>query len=258
MTLPSLFLAHGAPDLPFSRTPARAFTEGLGARYPDLRAILVISAHWEDRVNTIGIAPHPETIHDFGAFDPALYNLRYPARTDPAVIDEVAAALTAAGVPHARDGRRGYDHGVWIPLLLAFPQAEVPVIQLSLRHCASARENFALGQALAPLREQGVLIIGSGATVHNLRGIGREGSSPPDWARAFDNWIVQGVTRGDAETLLSFPQAPAEARLAHPTPEHLMPLYVAMGAGGGQGEVLHRSFSWGSIGMTSFAFGAAA
>ncbi|MFD1810252.1 DODA-type extradiol aromatic ring-opening family dioxygenase [Gemmobacter lanyuensis] len=127
----------------------------MGARYPDLRAILVISAHWEDRVNTIGIAPHPETIHDFGGFDPALYNLRYPARTDPAVIDEVAAALTAAGVPHARDGRRGYDHGVWIPLLLAFPQAEVPVIQLSLRHGASARENFALGQALAPLREQG-------------------------------------------------------------------------------------------------------
>ena len=258
MTLPSLFLAHGAPDLPFSRTPARAFTAALGNRYPGLRAILVISAHWEDRVNTIGTAPMPETIHDFGGFDRALYQLRYPARTDAAVIDEVDAALTAAGVPHARDPRRGYDHGVWIPLLLAFPKAEVPVIQLSLRYGATARENFALGQALAPLREKGVLIIGSGATVHNLRAIGREGSPAPDWAQAFDAWIVQGVIGGDVETLLAFPQAPAEARVAHPTPEHLMPLYAAMGAGGGKGEVLHRSFSWGSIGMTSFAFGAAA
>jgi 4,5-DOPA dioxygenase extradiol len=255
MTLPSLFLAHGAPDLPYSPTPARAFTEGLGTQYPGLRAILVISAHWEARLPTIGTAPSPETIYDFGGFDDRLYSLTYPARTSAEVIAEVAQALDAAGIAHAEDPDRGYDHGVWIPLKLAFPQADVPVIQLSLRRGAPAAENFAMGQALALLRDKGVLIIGSGTTVHNLRMIAREGTPAPDWARAFDDWIVSGVEAGETNRLLRFPAEPAAARQAHPTPEHLMPLYVALGAGGGRGRALHRSFSWGSISMTSFAFG---
>lgn len=258
MTLPALFIAHGAPDLPLSGTPARAFTESLGKRFAGARAILVISAHWEARVPTIGTAAAPETVHDFGGFDERLYSLRYPARTSREVIAEVAAALDAAGIPHGEDAARGYDHGVWIPLMLAFPKADVPVIQLSLRRGATAAENVALGRALAPLREKGVLIVGSGSTVHNLRAIAREGSAAPGWARAFDDWIVSAVEAGDVETLARFPSEPAEARMAHPTVEHLMPLYVALGAGGGKGEVLHRSFSWGSIGMTSFAFGGSA
>jgi 4,5-DOPA dioxygenase extradiol len=257
MTLPSLFVAHGAPDLPYSSTPARAFTASLGARYPALRAILVISAHWEARMPTIGTAPAPETIHDFGGFDDRLYSLTYPARTSAPVIAEVSQALEAAGIPHATDAGRGYDHGVWIPLLLAFPKADVPVIQLSLRRGASAAENYAMGQALAPLRDKGVLIVGSGATVHNLRMIAREGTPAPEWARAFDDWIVSAVETGQTDRLLGFPAEPQGARQAHPTPEHLMPLYVALGAGGGRGRALHRSFSWGSIGMTSFAFGEA-
>ncbi len=199
MTLPSLFLAHGAPDLPYSHTPARAFTESLGASYPGLRAILVISAHWEARLPTIGTAPAPETIYDFGGFDDRLYSLTYPAHTSASVIAEVAQALDAAGIPHAEDPARGYDHGVWIPLLLAFPKADVLVIQLSLRRGASAAENYAMGKALAPLRDKGVLIVGSGATVHNLRLIAREGTPAPDWARAFDDWIVSGVEDGDTE-----------------------------------------------------------
>jgi 4,5-DOPA dioxygenase extradiol len=255
MTLPSLFLAHGAPDLPYSDTPARAFTQTLGARYPGLRAILIISAHWEARLPTIGTAPAPETIYDFGGFDDRLYSLTYPARTSAPVIAEVAAALDAAGIAHAKDPGRGYDHGVWIPLMLAFPKADVPVIQLSLRRGASAAENYAMGQALAPLRDKGMLIVGSGATVHNLYQIAREGTPAPDWARAFDDWIVSGAEAGDTDRLLSFPAEPQGARQAHPTPEHLMPLFVALGAGGGKGRALHRSFSWGSIGMTSFAFG---
>jgi 4,5-DOPA dioxygenase extradiol len=255
MTLPSLFLAHGAPDLPFSTTPARAFIETVGQRFVGLRAILVISAHWEARVTTIGTAANPETIHDFGGFDRRLYSLTYPAHPSAAVIFEVAQALAAAGIPHAEDAQRGYDHGVWIPLMLAFPKADVPVIQLSLRHGALAAENYAIGQALAPLRDTGVLIVGSGATVHNLRALAREGSPAPDWARAFDDWIVRAVEAGDVDQLVQFPAAPATALSAHPTPEHLMPLFVALGAGGGKGTVLHRSFSWGSVGMTSFAFG---
>jgi 4,5-DOPA dioxygenase extradiol len=255
MSLPSLFLAHGAPDLPFSPTPARAFTQNLGAHYPGVRAIIVISAHWEARVPTIGTAPAPETIYDFGGFDDRLYSLTYPARTSTKVIAEVAQALNAAGIAYAEDPNRGYDHGVWIPLMLAFPKADIPVVQLSLRRGASAAENFAMGQALAPLRDKGVLIVGSGATVHNLRMIAREGTPAPDWARAFDDWIVSGVETGKTDQLLGFPAEPQGARQAHPTPEHLMPLYVALGAGGGTGHAIHRSFSYGSIGMTSFAFG---
>jgi 4,5-DOPA dioxygenase extradiol len=254
MTLPSLFLAHGAPDLPLSSTPAHGFTESVGQRYPAAKAILVISAHWEAQVPTIGTAAAPETVYDFGGFDERLYSLTYPARTSAAVVGMVAQALTAADIAYAEDAARGYDHGVWIPLLLAFPKADLPVVQLSLRRGASAAENYALGQALAPLRDQGVLIIGSGSTVHNLRALTREGSTPPDWARAFDDWIVAGVQQGDVAGLVQFPAAPATARMAHPTPEHLMPFYVAFGAGGGRGAVIHRSFSWGSIGMTSFAF----
>lgn len=255
MTLPSLFLAHGAPDLPFSSTPAHAFTETLGQHFAGLRAILVISAHWEARMVTIGTAPTPETIYDFGGFDDRLYSLTYPAKTSADVIAELDEALALAGIPHAKDPARGYDHGVWIPLMLAFPKADVPVIQLSLHRGASAAENYALGQALAPLRDKGVLIVGSGATVHNLRALAREGSPAPEWARAFDNWVVAAVENADVEHLLQFPAEPANARQAHPTPEHLMPLYVALGAGGGRGRAIHRSFSWGSISMTSFAFG---
>lgn len=254
MTLPTLFIAHGAPDLPLSGTPARAFTQSLGACFPKLEAILVISAHWEARVPTLGTAAAPDTVHDFGGFDERLYDLRYPARTSPKVIAEIAAALKEAGIAYSEDPRRGYDHGVWIPLLLAFPKADVPVIQLSLRHGASAEENMALGRALAPLREKGVLIVGSGATVHNLRALAREGSPAPDWARAVDDGIVAAIESGDTASLLKLPETQI-GRIAHPTPEHLMPLYVALGAGGGRGRALHRSFSWGSISMTSFAFG---
>ena len=254
MTLPALFIAHGAPDLPLSTTPARAFTEALGQRYAGVKAILVISAHWEARVPTIGTAAAPETVYDFGGFDDRLYSMRYPARTSANVVVEVAAALKAAGIDYAEDARRGYDHGVWIPLMLAFPKADVPVVQLSLRHGASAAENVALGKALAPLRDKGVLIVGSGAIVHNLRAIAREGTPAPDWARAVDDYIVTAIETGDEAALLKVLDTQG-GRIAHPTPEHLMPLFVALGAGGGVGHALHRSFSWGSISMTSFAFG---
>ena len=254
MSLPALFIAHGAPDLPLSTTPARAFTEALGQRYSGVKAILVISAHWEARVPTIGTASAPETIYDFGGFDDRLYSMRYPARTSAEVVSEVAAALKAAGIAYAEDAHRGYDHGVWIPLMLAFPKADVPVVQLSLRHGASAAENVALGKALAPLRDKGVLIVGSGAIVHNLRAIAREGTPAPDWAKAVDDFIVTAIETGDEASLLKVLETQG-GRIAHPTPEHLMPLFVALGAGGGAGHAIHRSFSWGSISMTSFAFG---
>ncbi len=254
-TLPALFLGHGAPDLVISETPAKTFLESLAMNYPGVRAILAISAHWEARVNTVGSGATPPTIHDFGGFDPMLYTLSYPARTTPDLIKRVDALLDKADIPRAADPSRGYDHGVWIPLMIAYPAADIPVVQLSLRHGASAAENLLLGRALAPLRDEGVLIVGSGATVHNLRRIGYEGTPPPDFADAFNNWVIKGATSGDVAALARFPDGAPNAHLAHPTPEHLMPFYVALGAGGGRGSVIHQSFSWGSIAMTSFEFG---
>jgi 4,5-DOPA dioxygenase extradiol len=256
MTLPSLFVSHGAPDLPFSPIAARDFTRDLGRRYPDLRGIVIVSAHWEAARPTIGTAPQPETVHDFGGFDRKLHMLRYPAATAPGVIAALSDALTAAGIAHDRDPRRGYDHGVWVPLMLAFPAADVPVVQLSLERGADARTCYRLGQALAPLRAQGILVTGSGSLVHNLGRVGREGSPTPAWAQDFDDWFVAAALAGDTDRLLAFPAAPATARIAHPTPEHLMPAYVALGAGAGDpARVLHRSFSWGSLSMTALAFG---
>ena len=257
MTLPSLFLSHGAPDLPFSPIAARDFTRDLGRRYPGLRGIVIVSAHWEAARPTIGTAAQPGTVHDFGGFDRKLYQLRYPAATAPAVISALSDALAAAGIAYDTDPRRGYDHGVWVPLMLAFPAAEVPVVQLSLPWGADARACHRLGQALAPLRDQGILVIGSGSLVHNLGRVGREGAPTPAWAQDFDDWFVAGALAGDTDGLLAFPAAPASARIAHPTPEHLMPAYVALGAGNGDpARVLHRSFSWASLSMTALAFGA--
>lgn len=256
MTLPSLFLAHGAPDLPLSGHVAAQFLAALGARLPRPRAILVISAHWEGSGLALTGAARPETIHDFGGFDPALHQLRYPAATDPWLIEAVRAALAAAAIPVAVDAGAGYDHGTWVPLLLAWPRADIPVVQLSLdRHRDPAR-HFAIGQALALLRARDVLIIGSGATVHNLRGIAREGTPPPAWATGFDAWLAGCLVAHDAAALCDFARAPGASQ-AHPTPEHLMPLFVAAGAGwaGGAARRLHDSYSYGSISMATWAFG---
>jgi 4,5-DOPA dioxygenase extradiol len=155
MTLPTLFLAHGAPDLLLSKTSARGFTETIGARFPDLRAILVIAAHWEVRTPTLGTAAAPETVYDLGGFDDRLYSKKYPAHASAEVIADIAALLESAGLAPALEPHRGYDHGVWIPMMMAFPRADVPVIHLSLRRGATPAENYAMGQVLAPFAGQG-------------------------------------------------------------------------------------------------------
>lgn len=256
-TFPSLFLAHGAPNLPISDHPAKHFLLRLAARLPKPKAILIVSAHWETEAPTIGTAAAPETIYDFGGFEPELYSLRYPAKTDSAVVARIDAALAEAGLELSHDSDRGYDHGVWVPMMLAYPNADVPVIAVSMERSRIASRHLTIGRALAPLREEGILIIGSGAVVHNLRKLSPEGSVPPRWASDFDDWVNEGVEAMDVETLTQFPAAPETATQAHPTPEHLMPLFVAMGAGGDEaiGRRIHHSFSYGSISMASFAFG---
>ncbi len=258
-TLPSLFLSHGAPDLPLTDHPAKQFMGELAATMPKPRAILIISAHWQTTSPRLSAAPAPDTIYDFGGFPDALYQMTYPAKTDQAVIERTQALLAEAGMTPEVDTKRGYDHGAWVPLILTYPDASVPVMQLSLLRKGDSEAHFQLGKVLAPLRDEGILIIGSGAATHNLRQMTREGTPPPAWALDFNQWLNDNVVSRDVDELKAFPSRPAMARDAHPTDEHLMPLFVAMGAGwdGGESRRIHNSFSYGSISMAAFAFGAA-
>lgn len=254
--LPSLFLPHGAPDLLLSTHVSKDFLGTLGGRVGRPAAILIVSAHWEAAQPTLTTAEAPETVHDFFGFPDALYRIRYPARTASDLVDWVDDLLTGQGIEVAKDASRGFDHGTWAPLSLVYPDADIPLVQLSLVRGGSARQHFEIGRALAPLRERDVLIVGSGSITHNLRELSPEGAPPPTWATAFDEWVLKAVEAGDWDSLTRFPEAPETSRRAHPTPEHFLPFYVAAGAGAGEaGHKLHGSYSHGSISMSAYAFG---
>ncbi len=253
---PSLFLPHGAPDLLLSTHVSKDFLGTLGRRVRRPAAILIVSAHWEAAQPTLTTAKAPETVHDFFGFPDALYRIRYPARTTSDLVDWVEDLLTGEGIAATRDPDRGYDHGTWAPLSLVYPDADIPVVQLSLVRDGTARQHFEIGRALGPLRDRDVLIVGSGSVTHNLRELGPEGTPPPAWATAFDDWVSAAVEAGDWENLMQFPEIPQTSLRAHPTPEHFLPLYVAAGAGAGEiGCKLHGSYSHGSISMSAYAFG---
>lgn len=255
--LPSLFVSHGAPDLVVSGHPASQFLAKLGEALPRPRAILAVSAHWERPVATLTTSPAPDTIHDFSGWPRALYELRYAVPGAPWLAARLRDLLAAREFALAEDPVRGLDHGSWVPLSLAWPDADVPVVQLALLRGEGAARHFDLGRALAPLRAEGVLVLGSGSAVHNLGALAPEGTPPPAWAEVFDAWLADAIAARSLAELTAFPASPREARLAHPTPEHLLPLFVAMGAGwdGGRSAPLHRSWSYGSLSMAAYAFG---
>ncbi len=253
--LPTLFLSHGAPDVVLRDTPARSFLAGLAATLPHPRALVVCSAHWEEPAPLVESGAMPRTIHDFGGFPDEMYGLRYPAHGDPELATRITALLSGAGFA-ARTQDRGFDHGVWTPLLLAWPRADVPVVAVSLVSGGDGATHQRLGAALAPLRHEGVLVLGSGSAVHNLRELA-PGRPPAPWAVAFDDWLVARCEAGDSDALAHWRERAPEARRAHPTPEHFLPLLVALGAAGpgARGRVLHRSWDYGSLAMTAVAFG---
>jgi 4,5-DOPA dioxygenase extradiol len=257
--LPTLFVSHGAPILPLEPIPARDFLSGLGSRYPDAKAILCISAHWETPHPAVSAIAEPETIHDFYGFPPELYRITYPARGAPDLAGHVASLVNAAGAGCDIDGDRGLDHGAWVPLMLMYPKAEVPVIQLSIQHSLDPRHHMQLGEAISPLRNEGVLVIGSGNAVHPLgdpyASLG-EGAPTEGWAVEFDDWLAGAVTSGDQESLLQYRARAPHARRAHPRPDHYMPLLAAFGAAGpgAQGTVIHRSWQWGDLSMAAYEF----
>lgn len=259
MTLPSLFVSHGAPTIVIDQSPAARFLEALPATLPRPRALLVASAHFERATPTLTGGAHPATIHDFGGFPRALYEMSYPAPGDPALAARAAALIEAAGLPVTIDRTHGFDHGVWTPLKLMYPQADIPTLALSVSPHASPAAHVALGAALAPLREEGVLVIGSGAATHDLSAVFRPGVGPDDpmpaWVSAFAQWLADAIEAGRVEDLIAYAERAPEARRNHPTPEHILPLFVALGAGGGgPGRRLHASAAFGALAMDMYAF----
>ncbi|HZH28590.1 MAG TPA: class III extradiol ring-cleavage dioxygenase [Azospirillaceae bacterium] len=255
--LPSLFVSHGSPMLALEDGAAHRFLRGYAADLPRPKAILVASAHWETRVPTVSTAERPETIHDFGPFDRRLFQMRYTAPGAPDLAVRTAALLRQAGFP-VEGTPRGLDHGAWVPLTLLYPQADIPVMQLSIQPAEGPAHHHRLGQALRPLRDEGVLVVGSGALTHNLyefRG-GSVDRDPPEWVRAFGDWMANAVTAGRTDDLLDYRAKAPYAVENHPTDEHLLPLFVALGAGdhGAAGDRVHASHTYGVLAMDAYAF----
>jgi 4,5-DOPA dioxygenase extradiol len=256
--LPSVFVSHGAPTLPLDGCPAREFLRGLGAALPRPRAVLAVSAHWDNAAPAVNRVAVNDTIHDFYGFPEALYRLRYAAPGSAELAGRTQQLLSAAGFEPGTDNARGLDHGAWVPLMLMYPQADVPVVQLSIQSHLGPEHHLKLGQALAALRDEDVLVLGSGGYTHNLRALDRWRLDGPErpWVGDFSDWIHGALTEGRTGDLTAYRRLAPHAAEAHPEEDHFMPLFVALGAGGeGAGVTrLHRSTTFGSLRMDAYAF----
>jgi 4,5-DOPA dioxygenase extradiol len=255
--LPSLFVSHGAPTLALDPGETGAAWQRLAAELPRPRAVLCVSAHWTTTAPMVNAPARNDTIHDFQGFPAQLYQITYPAPGAPALAERVARLLSDAGMASGIDRNRGLDHGAWVPLRLMFPEANVPTVQLSVQPGRDAAWHYRMGETLAPLRAEGVLILASGGAVHNLRTVAWDGGPVPAWAQSFDEWLAAAVAEGRVDDLLDWRRAP-QARQAQPTDEHFLPLFIALGAAGkgARGERLHHGFTLGSMSMAAFKFAA--
>jgi aromatic ring-opening dioxygenase catalytic subunit (LigB family) len=260
---PTFFINHGGGPCFFLQPgPMRAawkeledYLRGFAAALSEPpRALLVISGHWEEAVPTVNVSSAPPLLFDYQGFPDYTYRITWPAPGSPQIASHVGRLLNDAGLSGATNDRRGYDHGVFIPLKVAFPSAEIPVVQLSMQRGLDPATHLAIGRALKPVREQGVLIIGSGLTYHNMRGFGAPGADPK--AEAFDAWLRQHVTAAETrdQSLIDWEQA-VGARDVHPYEDHLLPLMVAAGAASGETAVV--DFHGHALGkpISGFRFG---
>jgi 4,5-DOPA dioxygenase extradiol len=255
--LPSVFISHGAPTLPIDPSMPSGEFANLAATLPRPRAILVLSAHWATAKPAASIAARPETIHDFYGFPRALYELRYPAPGAPELGAEAAALIGASGIA-ATTADYGLDHGAWVPLLLMFPDAEVPVAQVSIQPHLDPAHHFRVGRALRSLREDGVLIVGSGQITHNLRAA--DFSARPEDAdprvSEFTGWFEERLLKRDIDALLEYRRRAPHAVLMHPTDEHLLPVFSALGAADDDFKLGIQSLGTfqKSLAMTNYVF----
>lgn len=253
---PSLYISHGSPMLALEPGASGPALARLAAELPKPIAIVIVSAHWESNEQLVSGNPQPETFHDFGGFPKALFEVQYPAPGDPELAAEVVALLKADDLPARIDAKRPFDHGVWVPLSLMYPNADIPVVQVSLPTRGGPALQTRVGHALAGLRQSGVLLIGSGSITHNLRELdwhaGPESVEP--WARTFRDWMIEKLAANDEAALHDYRQQAPNAVRNHPSDEHLLPLYFARGAGG-EFSIAHQGFTMGALGMDIYRFG---
>lgn len=257
--MPSLFISHGTPMLALAED---SYTEALrqyAARLPRPRAIVIASAHGLSPEGSVEVSggSRPALSYDFSGFPSELYQLEYPCPGSPDVAVEVAALLAEAGFEVSVSQETRLDHGVWIPLKCAFPEADIPVVQITLPYPTRPEFILKMGRALSHLREQGILLIGSGGVVHNLRKLkwsGKEGPAEP-WAVEFESWVMDQLQRKDVESLLQFEELGPQAKLAHPTPEHFFPVFFSVGAAmaGDEAREIYRGVQYGSLSMLVFS-----
>jgi len=261
--LPVLFISHGGGPWPYVDTLKQMYVRTekelrqLPARLPARpKAVVVISGHWEAAQFSVSTGAQPPMEYDYSGFPPHTYQIRYQAPGDPELAARTRELLAAAGIESTADASRGFDHGVFVPLGLMYPHADMPIVMVSIKSSYDPAEHLALGQALAPLRDEGVLIVGSGLTYHNMQGFGRDSSTPD--AEAFTRYLNEAIalkdTRARDEKLFHWENAP-RARVAHPREDHLLPLLASAGAAGSDpGRVLFAENVL-KIPMTSYAFG---
>jgi 4,5-DOPA dioxygenase extradiol len=254
--LPSLFISHGSPMLALEPGASGPALARLAAELPRPKAIVLVSAHWESQELLVSGNPQPETWHDFGGFPAELFAVQYPAPGQPELAAQVVDLLKIDGLNARIDAKRPFDHGVWVPLSLMYPQADIPVVQVSLPSRQGPALQTRVGHALASLREQGVLLIGSGSITHNLRELdwhaGPESVEP--WAKAFRDWVIDKLAADDEAALHDYRQQAPYAVRSHPSDEHLLPLYFARAAGG-EFSIAHQGFTMGALGMDIYRFG---
>lgn len=255
--IPSLFISHGAPTLPLDDCPARAFLSGLGNTLPKPAAILAISAHWDTEMPAVNRVEINDTIHDFYGFPGALYHMRYPAPGSAELAARTISALEQAGFRATTDNERGLDHGAWVPLLLMYPEHNIPVVQLSIQSRLGPAHHLQLGRAIAGLRGD-YFILCTGSFTHNLRLMDRSAVDAPEqpWVRDFSAWIHAALVEHRTQDLINYRRLAPFAVQAHPEDDHFLPLFVALGAGGDGAPVrrLHSSTTFGTLRMDAYAF----
>lgn len=249
--LPALFISHGAPTLAIEQSATTSALARIGQNLPKPRAIIIMSAHWQSTKLEISSNPQPKTWHDFSGFSPELYELQYPAVGQPALAESLAHQLTARGITCSINPMRACDHGVWAPLRHLYPQADVPIVQISLPQHYDSIACYQLGAQLARLREEQILVIGSGSITHNLQALRWQAESTDQTAKDFKLWLLQHI-KADIPTALDWQQYP-DYKDIHPSDEHLLPLFFALGAGQ-RVSVVHQSMAHHSLGMDIYRF----
>lgn len=257
--LPTLFLSHGSPMHAITAGAAGEAWAALAKELPKPNAVLMVTAHWETNLPMLSGNAKPSMIYDFAGFPEALYKISYPAPGAPDIAAKAQALLKSAGITAGIDGCRGFDHGTWVPLLKIYPDADVPVVQLSVQTAMNPRHHYDVGRALSPLTSEGVLIIGSGHLTHNLRDwvLSRRQTAPAPYAQKFQRWVFDRLAAHDLNALTAYRSQAPDAMRAHPTEEHFLPLFVALGAAGPDAEPRRvlEGFEGSALVMDAYRFG---